>query len=230
MIYQLNTGNILPFFDRKENQIGRREDLSCAFGIPVPRLHFLPFQFLSEVSIESFSWAYVDMCDESLEMPLPSSYLAKHCSGETGPFFLTYDGAIISEEDIPCGRYYLILTINGIRYFSEVMSLQVICDVEILDAKIDNCQLEPVIGGDGVRFDFSAVTTTPSNSIVTVLEYNTGSGYATGNSFALLKSLETAEIRITMTTSCGVTQKIWELQWDNLDPCGTYFLTDITND
>jgi len=230
MIYQLNTGNLLPFFDRKENQIGRREDLTCGWGIPSPRLNFVPFQFMSEVAIESFSWSYVNLCSEESEVPLNSSYIEKHCSGETGPFFLTYDGAIIAEENFDCGLYYIILTVNGIRYYSEVMNLQVICDFEDLDVQIDNCQLEPVIGGDGVRFDFSAVSTTPSNSLDTLLEYDTGSGFATGSSFALLKSAETAEIRITMTTSCGVTQKTWEIQWDDADPCGTYFLTDITND
>ena len=230
MIYQLNTGNILPFFESKENQIGRREELNCSWGIPVPRMGFLPFQFMSGVPIQTFSLSYVNMCDEETIVPINSSYLVKHCTTETGPQFLTYDGAVISEEDFGCGLYYLILTINGISYYSEVMELKVICDFESLAPTITNCQLEPVIGGDGVRFDFTHDSVSPSVNKTYTYEYNIGAGWVQGTSFALLKSLETAEIRITMVTSCGTTTVMYELEWDDADPCGTYFLTDITND
>lgn len=230
MIYQLNTGNILPFFASKENQIGRRDDLSCPWGLQVPRIAFLPFQIMSEVVISTFSWHYVNLCDESTEVEMPSSYLKKYCSSETGPQFLVYDGSPITEVDLDCGLYYLVLRINGVAFYSEVMNLQVLCDMEDVGVEITDCALEPVIGGDGVRFTFAASSTTSTLSSTVTSEYNTGSGWVEGTSFALLKSLENAEIRVTMINKCGNTQRIWQIQWDDLDPCGTYFLTDITTD
>ena len=230
MIYQLNTGNILPFFEKLENQIGRREDISSQFGLPCPRYAFLPFQFISQIPIATFSWSYVNLCEPDTVVALPSEYLTKHCTTETGPQFVTYNGDVIWEEDFDCGNYYLILTVNGVDYYSEVMNLDSICDEIHHKLEITGCALEPVIGGDGVRFTFATEGRTGKGVNSILNEYDTGSGFATGTTFALLKSIETAEIRITVNSDCGSQTWLYELEWYDADPCGTYFLTDITND
>jgi hypothetical protein len=110
------------------------------------------------------------------------------------------------------------------------MNLDSICDEIHHKLEITGCALELVIGGDGVRFTFATEGRSGKGVNSILNEYNTGSGFTTGTSFALLKSLETAEIRVTVNSDCGSQTWLYELEWDDADPCGTYFLTDITND
>jgi len=231
MIYQQNTGNILPFFATVTEQMRYRENLTSKWGLITPRTALLPFQFAFDIPIGAYSWELIDICDETTSTVLDNSYLTEECADGPGPYFLTYDGSVITEEDFDCGYYYIKLTVNTVEYFSEVMHLKELCDKDYSELAVTACSHPvAVVGGDGVEFTVTHTVKAAKGVTSSSVEYYRGASWNTGTTFAILDTDETVDVRTTLVTPCGTITKTYEIVWDNADPCGTYVMTETTSD
>ena len=141
---KVNAGCILPFYTRTIWQRHRLvgQDIE-PYGLKCPNARLMPFQVRGTTgTATSVTWKLVNAVSESSgitdEISLSNSVL-EISDIDGGGWYVSY----FSNNDISvvpdCGFYYIVLTVSGVPYYSELLHLDGVSSEDAVSMSIDSC-------------------------------------------------------------------------------------------
>ena len=115
----VNRGNIVPFYNRIEDQWRYQKWGTNGWGIRASRTTLIPFQVYANSVPTTWSIDLMDLSDSSV-YSFGTSVISEFCLDTTRKWF-TYTGATITEQD--CGWYYIKAVFDGTVYYSEIIHI-----------------------------------------------------------------------------------------------------------
>lgn len=150
-----NPGCILPFYPRTIWQRHRQHGQSeLPYGMKAPNARLLPFQIRGASGTAStVTWQLVNAVDESETIAQTTSLVVNNVSG--GGWYVTWF-ANTDISNIPdCGYYYIVVFVNSVPHYSEVLHLDGVSSEEIVSLSLDACDT----GSSGTIFGVNAADT-----------------------------------------------------------------------
>lgn len=235
-----NPGNILPFYTnrrwQRHRQIGQD---SIPFGLTAPRNKLLPFQVYATGAPGTVVWQVTSPTDDLTYHILDPDLLEVNEMADGSGYWVTWkaeqsiSGSTEAPfyQDVPaCGFWYIMLTLDGVPYYSEVLYLTDICgeDSAFLEVVPDSCS----VVGPNLIFTLQASVFSPSGYVYSLQKYLLGWSEISANEtyeISLVEGNEAADLRIQVETVCGATiTVVYDVTWTSGDACNTLTLAFVS--
>jgi len=125
----INAGNIVPIYDKITDQWRYKADPT--FYIPADRTNLIPMQFRVAGTVTDITWQIVKH-DGTYSIDLDPVLLDKRCLNSDYTWF-TWDASTTIGKTIGCDRYFVVFTVDGTPYYSEMLYLQELGGPEYAD-------------------------------------------------------------------------------------------------